>query len=63
VRLEVRLAHAIKVPLSLLLATIDSALARLGAVPLTETLRLDDAGAADGAAVASLVFEKLISIC
>jgi hypothetical protein len=58
-----RLAHAVKVPLSLLFATIGLAFARLGAVTLAETLRLDDASAVGGAAVTPLVFEKLISLC
>jgi hypothetical protein len=61
--LEVRLAHTIEVTLSLLSAAFDSALAGLGAVTLTETLRLDDASAVGCAAVTTLVFEKLVSIC
>ena len=56
--LEVRLAHAVKVALRLLGAAIDAALARLGAVALAETLRLDDARASIGTAVSALVFEN-----
>jgi hypothetical protein len=39
-------------------ATLDAALARLCAVALAETLRLDDACASVGTAVSALVFEN-----
>lgn len=57
--LEMGLAHAIKVALGLFSAAIDLAGARLGAVTLTETLRLDDAGASVRSTVTTFVFEVL----
>jgi hypothetical protein len=60
--LEMGLAHAIKVALRLLFAAIDLAGTRLGAVPLTETLRLDYARASFRPTVATFVFQVLIVI-
>jgi hypothetical protein len=57
---EMRLAHAIKVALSLFGATNDLAHARLGAMTLAETLRLDDVSAARSAAVTTLVLAFLV---
>jgi hypothetical protein len=57
---EMRLAHAIKVALSLLGAINDLAHARLSAMTLAETLRLDDVSAARSATVTTLVLDFIV---
>jgi hypothetical protein len=54
------LAHAIKVSLGLFFAPIDLAGSRLGAVTLTETLRLDNARASFRPTVTTFVFKILV---
>ena len=59
VGLKVRFAHAVKVALRLLGASLYFAGAWLGAMALAEALRLDNVGATGRTAVATLVLEFL----
>jgi len=55
-----KLAHAVKVPLSLLFAPVYLAFSRLGPVALTQTLRFNDLGATADIAVPTLVLDIIM---
>ena len=58
--LEMKLAHAVKVSLSLLFAPVYLAFSRLGPVALTQTLRFNDLGATTDIAVPTLVLDIIM---